>query len=210
MNTILYLGDAISYMRALPDKSVNAIITDPPYGVGIEYSNMFEDTPEYVRKLLVSLIEEGVRIADVVLFPSGKFENELWLMQNYPPRWRICWYKGAQSTASPIGFCDWEMIMVYGENVYRFVHDYMPVRTTPANNGHPCPKDVHWATWLVNKFTKKGDIVFDPFMGSGTTGVACAQLGREFIGCEIEPKYYDIASKRIEKAKRQLTFGFSV
>lgn len=201
---ILHLGNSIDLMRDMRSKSVDAIITDPPYGVGIEYSDLFEDTSEYVRDLLSVLITEGQRIAKVVLFPSGRYENELWLMQNFPPVWRICWYKGAQSTASPIGFSDWEMIMVYGSDVHRYVHDYMPVRTRAADNGHPCPKDIHWATWLISKFTNKGDTILDPFMGSGTTGSACMQLDRKFIGCEIEPKYYALAEENIRLSESQL------
>jgi site-specific DNA-methyltransferase (adenine-specific) len=200
----LYLGDCLEYMKSMPDKSVDAVITDPPYGVGIEYSDLFDDTPDYARNLMSALVIEGQRIAKVVLFPSGKFENELWLMQNFPPIWRMCWYKGAQSTASAIGFSDWEMIMVYGSDVFRYAHDYMAVRTRPADNGHPCPKDIHWATWLINKFTDEGNTIFDPFMGSGTTGVACMQLGRNFIGCEIDPDYYAIAEKHIKQAAAQM------
>lgn len=199
----LYLGDCIKYMKSMPDNSIDAVITDPPYGVGIPYSGLFDDTPEYARELITCLINEGRRISKVTLFPSGKYENELWVMKNYPPDWRICWYKGAQSTASPIGFSDWEMIFVYGKDIFRYLHDYMAVRTTKADNGHPCPKDVRWATWLIGKFTKPRDIIFDPFMGSGTTGVAALQLGRRFVGCEIEPLYFDISKKRIESASNQ-------
>jgi DNA modification methylase len=200
----LFCGDCRNILPTIPDQSAAAIITDPPYGVGIEYSNLFSDTPEYVRSLLPVLINEGERLAKAILFPSGKYENELWIMQNYPPKWRMCWYKGAQSTASPIGYSDWEMIFVYGKDVFRFAHDYMPVRTRPANNGHPCPKDVHWATWLINKFTKPGELIIDPMMGSGTTGVAAVQLGRRFIGIEIDPIYYALSEKRIKEAQQQL------
>jgi DNA modification methylase len=203
----LHLGDCLEILPTLEAGSVDAVITDPPYGVGIEYSDLFSDTPDYVRSLLPTVIKEGERIAKVVLFPSGKFDNELWLMQNFPPIWRMCWYKGAQSTASPIGFSDWEMIMVYGQNVHRYIHDFMPVKTRPATNGHPCPKDEKWATWLIHKFTNEGDTILDPFMGSGTTGVACMQTNRSFIGIEIEEKYFKIAEKRIREAKMQLTLG---
>ena len=58
----------------------------------------------------------------------------------------------------------------------------------------------------MNQFTDPGETVLDPFMGSGTTGVACAKLGRKFIGIEIEPKYFDIACKRIEEAYSQGDF----
>lgn len=57
--------------------------------------------------------------------------------------------------------------------------------------------------WCIELITQPGDTVFDPFMGSGTTGVACMQLGRNFIGCEIDPTYYAIASRRIRDAAAQ-------
>lgn len=56
---------------------------------------------------------------------------------------------------------------------------------------------------LLNDFTKPEIVVLDPFMGSGTTGVACMNLGRKFIGIELEEKYFDIACERIENAQRQ-------
>jgi DNA modification methylase len=59
---------------------------------------------------------------------------------------------------------------------------------------------------IIADFTKPEQTILDPFMGSGTTGVAAVQLGRNFIGCEIEPAYFDIACKRIEDAQRQGDF----
>ena len=67
---------------------------------------------------------------------------------------------------------------------------------------HPTQKPVALMRWCIEFFPLAGTIL-DPFMGSGTTGVACAKLGRKFIGIEIEPKYFDIACKRIEEAYRQ-------
>jgi DNA modification methylase len=72
-------------------------------------------------------------------------------------------------------------------------------------SGHPTEKPVHlMAEYIINS-SQRGETVLDPFMGSGTTGVACMQLGRKFIGIEIEPKYFDIACERIENAQRQET-----
>lgn len=56
---------------------------------------------------------------------------------------------------------------------------------------------------MIKDFSDNGDLVIDPFMGSGTTGVACVQMGRKFIGIEIDPGYFEIACKRIEAAQRQ-------
>jgi site-specific DNA-methyltransferase (adenine-specific)/modification methylase len=68
---------------------------------------------------------------------------------------------------------------------------------------HPCPRKIEHVSWCVNQFTEPEDVTLDPFMGSGTTGVACANLGRRFIGIEIEPKYFDIACRRIADAYKQ-------
>jgi site-specific DNA-methyltransferase (adenine-specific) len=66
---------------------------------------------------------------------------------------------------------------------------------------HPTEKPVGIMQWCIEK--TDAEVILDPFMGSGTTGVACARLGRRFIGCEIEEKYFDIACRRIEAAQRQ-------
>ena len=77
------------------------------------------------------------------------------------------------------------------------------VTESAQKNGHPCPKPQKAWTWLVDKVASPTSTVLDPFMGSGTTGVACANLGRKFIGIEIERKYFDIACERIEAAYAQ-------
>jgi site-specific DNA-methyltransferase (adenine-specific) len=69
--------------------------------------------------------------------------------------------------------------------------------------GHPSQKPIRLLRVLVSNFTNPTDTILDPFMGSGTTGVACAQLGRKFIGIEIDPDYFEIARKRIETAYAQ-------
>ena len=68
---------------------------------------------------------------------------------------------------------------------------------------HPTEKPVSLMREIVGLFSDEGQTILDPFMGSGTTGVACAKMGRSFIGVEIEPKYFDIACRRIEQAQRQ-------
>jgi len=70
-------------------------------------------------------------------------------------------------------------------------------------NGHPTQKPLGVMEWSIGQLPSDATTILDPFMGSGTTGVACANLGRRFIGIEIEPKYYDIARKRISDAYAQ-------
>ncbi len=71
------------------------------------------------------------------------------------------------------------------------------------DTGHPTTKPLRWMLWAIALGTEEGDVVFDPFMGSGTTGVACVKLNRNFIGIELDPIYFAIAKKRIEDAQRQ-------
>jgi DNA modification methylase len=75
---------------------------------------------------------------------------------------------------------------------------------------HPCPRKLDHVKWLVHQFTSPDDIVLDPFMGSGTTGVACMEMEhrRRFIGIEINEKYFDTACKRIETAASQKNLDF--
>jgi site-specific DNA-methyltransferase (adenine-specific) len=85
------------------------------------------------------------------------------------------------------------------------------VFTHPTNNAdrdgeHPTEKPLALMRELVGLFSNAGELVLDPFMGSGTTGAACARLGRRFIGIEINPRYFDIACRRIEEAQRQGDF----
>lgn len=76
-------------------------------------------------------------------------------------------------------------------------------KNTPGGSVHPTQKPLPLLQELVGLFSSPGDTVLDPFMGSGTTGVACAKLGRKFIGIELEEKYFDIACERIQKAYDQ-------
>lgn len=70
-------------------------------------------------------------------------------------------------------------------------------------NGHPCSRAIEHFDWLMRWHTEDGDTVIDPFMGSGTTGVAAVRAGRKFVGIEIEPKYFEIACRRLEEAQQQ-------
>jgi len=82
----------------------------------------------------------------------------------------------------------------------------MGSKSGPRQNFHPTVKPVHLMSWLVRLVSKEGDTVLDPFMGSGTTGVACKKLNRNFIGIEIEEEYIKIAEARLWDSSQQLTF----
>ena len=84
--------------------------------------------------------------------------------------------------------------MLHPGSVLFFKHD----RGNNQKGLHPTMKPLALMEWLVKTYTNEGDTVIDPFMGSGTTGLACARLNRKFIGIELEPEYYKMAIERIE------------
>jgi len=97
-----------------------------------------------------------------------------------------------------------------GSKAYCVFRHYLINSTVAASytgdkfTGHPSQKPVKLLIELLEKFTNSDNLVFDPFMGSGTTGVACARTGRRFVGCEIDEEYFDIAVKRIKQEQMQM------
>jgi DNA modification methylase len=122
----------------------------------------------------------------------------------------IAWTKQNNCSRNYIGktsgFQTWEPILVYGKAKKCVLRDSVdvPISQQADTGNHPCPKPIKLLRWIVENFTEVGDTVLDPFTGSGTTGVASVQLERSFIGCEIDPGYYAIAKKRIERARDEV------
>ena len=189
-------GDCLEVMKGIPDKAIDLIVTDPPYGVNLAYET-YDDTEENWFKMFSSLIPEIIRISKMAILPSCQIKRLPWIYQNFPPDWLICWYKGSTGCASFVGFNDWEPLLVYGKNKGVCMHDYFQSQPDPFKSHHPCPKSVSWAKWLVLRASKESDIVLDPFLGSGTTAVACKELNRQYIGIEMNPKYIEIAQRRL-------------
>lgn len=213
-NATLYLGDCREILPTLP--KVDAVITDPPYGIGFKYESHIDsaaDYPEFITKRISAsrtLCNEGAFCA---WFQAMK--NVALFHDWFPDGWRI--YAAAKNfvqmrdCAMQYAFdpvvCWWEAGKPFksGRGRDYFVADTASVISNPANleKGHPAPRPLDQMRELVGCFANPKGIVLDPFMGSGTTGVACAQLGRKFIGIEIDPKYFDIAVERITNAYRQ-------
>ena len=209
---VLHLGDCRDILPTLP--KVDAVVTDPPYGVRLgnkpsalgktAYAS-FEDTPDNVASVCVPIIVSCVeRFGRVVLTPGVK---NLFL---YPrPNHIGSFYYPSGAGCNSWGFSCWQPILYYGKDPYGGKGsrpDSKESCEAAEQNGHPCPKPIGQMKWLVGRATLPGETVFDPFMGSGTTGVACVQMDRNFVGCELEPAYFDIACKRIEDAQRQGDF----
>lgn len=205
----LYCGDCLEILPTLP--KVDAVVTDPPYDVGFKgkrtkhtASDSYAGTGGYiggdsaVGPIAVPL---ALLIADRgVVFPGNR------LAFHYPKPYEIgCVYCPSGAGLGRWGFTVFHPILFYGKGLKHTRQGPSGFESFAISeeNGHPCPKPIEWMMWAVNKSTNCGESVLDPLMGSGTTGVACANLGRKFIGIEIERKYFDIACERIEAAYAQ-------
>lgn len=210
----LYLGDCRDILPTLP--KVNATFADPPYGINYRGSatiwvkdaehmyESFDDTPENVETVCVPSVVTCINMSDCVALTPGIRCARLYPM---PVAEGVIWYP-AGANSGPFGFVTHQPIYYYGACPYlRTGKGRRPTGfeafDAAEKNGHPCPKPIRQMHWLVTRISFHGHTVLDPFMGSGTTGVACAQLGRKFIGIEREPKYFDIACRRIEQAYAQ-------
>lgn len=200
--------DCIEFLRTLPDKSVDAVVTDPPYGVGLKY-NSFDDSKENVFELAKAWLPEAIRVAKIVAFTPGKGSERL-----YPePTWTLGW-----AMPSGGGYCSWGFqcyhpIMVYGKCPYLQNRlgarpDTFFPKSCKASTGkdeHPCAKPLNVMEWLISRVDPTGKAtILDPFTGSGTTGIACIKTGRNFIGCELDAGYCDIARRRCKEAEESV------
>ena len=193
----LILGDCREVLPTLG--KVNVAITDPPYGVGFKYAN-HDDSREGYAEWCADWFAALRLVSDRIAISCGISNLQMWPS----PDWTLCWHKPASMGRCHVGFNNWEPVIFYGRAPRQIVDVFRaPITPDPALGGHPCPKPVGWATALVDALSAEGETILDPFMGSGTTGVACVKLGRKFIGIEIDPGYFDIACKRISEAYRQ-------
>lgn len=201
----LYHGDCLEILPTLP--KVDAVITDPPYGIGIARAknrgkgNLAAPT-EYEESAWDDrpLSAEGLR----VVLSAGRWAC-IW-GGNYfacmPSRTWLVWDKMLRGQDMADCELAWTNFTGKGVRLNRHMWAGFFRDGDDPRGVHPAQKPEAIMAWSI-KQAPKADSVLDPFMGSGTTGVACAQLGRKFIGIEIERKYFDIACERIDNAYRQ-------
>lgn len=199
----LYLGDCRDILPTLG--KVDAVVTDPPYGIGIDgQKRSISANPKHNRKEHEFLGWDTERphqeIFDL-MFGCSK-DQIIWggnyFVGNLPPKkgWLV-WDKGQHG-------------LTMSDAELAFTSSDKPLRVKVMNRAelqrdetqHPTQKPVKLMKWCLD-FLPDAMSILDPFMGRGTTGVASVQMGRDFIGIEREPKYFDIACKRIEDAQRQ-------
>ncbi|MCP4539852.1 MAG: site-specific DNA-methyltransferase [Chloroflexi bacterium] len=198
----LYHGDCLDVLRELPAGSIDAVVTDPPYGIkraaekdtNGRLSN-WAQAPNYGvstwdNETCDEGIAEAVRVSRQAVVFGGNFYD-------LPPT--SCWLVwDKMNGVSDFADCELAWTNLKGAvRLKRYMWNGMIRENREPRGDHPTQKPVPIMAWAVGFTT---GTVCDPFMGSGTTGVAAVNLGRAFIGVELERKYFEIAVERIRQA----------
>ena len=209
----LYLGDCREILPALP--KVDAVVTDPPYGIGEAGGNAAkrQRQPGGASKALADQ-----RTYDALSWDDEPIPADVMAQVRSAGRWNVifggnyyecppasCWLVWDKENGDN-DFADCELAWTNIPRAVRRIR-YMwngMLRAHGEPRGdHPTQKPVGVMKWAIGHVPDPAETILDPFMGSGTTGVAAVQMGKQFVGIEREPKYFDIACKRIEDAQRQ-------
>ena len=193
----LHNGDCLEY--DIPPFDV--AIVDPPYGTGErlrvdgEFVNTIQEWDVWDTRWLDRL--KGYPLAFFCppqrIGEGMKYANRLlaWISANPIAKSGVSPRYGIQS------------ILARGPFPVNYGLDWFMYRSNIQTPDHPHQKPLPVMKWLIETMSKPNDVIFDPFMGSGSTGVAALQMGRRFVGCEISPEYFAIAQKRIKSAALQ-------
>ena len=217
-------GDCLELMKDIPDGSVDLVLTDPPYMIATVGAGIYKRADkQYVKELGgikdgfdEKVLDEICRVMkkiNVYFFCSQKQIIPLidYFVKKKNCNWNILsWHK-----SNPVPVCrnkyltDTEFILffrekgvkIYGEYETKFTYYVTPLNQKDKKQyGHPTIKPIKILQNLIVNSTLKNGVVLDCFMGSGSTGVACVNTNRRFIGIELDDKYFEIAKQRIDAA----------
>ena len=228
MQVNLYNGDCLEILKNIPDKSVDLVVTDPPYekkgngcycgGGAFGSTNRTYHSDLDNKNLLNGIdnayLDELVRVMKKVNIYIWCNKEQLLQYMEYFKDYNmelLTWHKtNPTPTCNNKYLSDTEYLLFFREKGVKIYGSYATKRkyyVTPTNKedkdryGHPTIKPLDIIQNLIINSSKEGDTILDCFMGSGTTGVACVNTGRKFIGMELDKQYFNIAQDRINNAK---------
>jgi len=234
-NCQLILGDSSDHIKKLPSKSVDLILTDPPYNLGLYSTGNIKvawrkdfnnDVAEWDKNGFIpsDWVDDFVRILSpkgtIFAFTTynllGKwhaafdpifdtFQFVVWHKTNPTPKFR----RAGFLNSCELVVCMWNKGHTWNFTKQSEMHNFIE---SPICMGkeriqkpfHPTQKPIRILKHLINIASNPGDVICDPFMGVGSTGVAAIELNRRFIGIEIDPLYFEAAERRIETASQKL------
>jgi DNA modification methylase len=215
-NIVLFEGDVLDVTAWLATRenwpSQVITVTDPPYNVGMDYGPEVDDNREL--DVYMNWTDAWFQAVPrpLVLTP-GVVNFEMWAAYIEWPTAIIPWLKPNQSSPSNLGgFNVWEPVLLYGKPPNRLGHDaiIMPIGQQAEVQGrrwyggqatkrHPCPKYLPFWLKLIGNVWKPGWTIYDPFVGSGTSALACKRLGIPFVGADIKREYLDLTVERLQQ-----------
>ena len=229
MDSYIKQGDCLELMKEIPDKSIDLVVTDPPYVIETSGGGICDDKSGIVKQFRehdLDSMKDGFSegVLDELCRVMKKINIYLWCSQKQLfPLIRyfvedkkcnfnlITWHK-----TNPVPACgnkyltDTEYclffrekgVKIYGEFSTKFTYYVTPLNQKDKKvYNHPTIKPLDIIQNLVVNSSQGGDIILDPFLGSGTTAVACVNTNRHYIGFELDSQYYDIACKRLDEVE---------
>lgn len=218
-------GDCLNLLKQLPDNSIDLVVTDPPYVIDNKGGGLYtQEDKQYVKQLegikdgfSTEVLDELCRVMKNINIYLWCSQKQLFPLIEYFVEGKKCnfnlitWHK-----TNPIPACgnkyltDTEYclffrekgVKIYGEFSTKFTYYVTPLNQKDKKlYNHPTIKPLDIIQNLVVNSSMEGDLVLDPFLGSGTTAVACVNTNRHYIGFELDPQYYDIACKRLDEVE---------
>lgn len=216
----VYLGDCLDLFNEIPAMTAQAIVTDPPYGINTKSDGSGKLNPwadltnssywyaEWFRRARSRLQLSGcmwscLNWRSLVTFQKAAFDV------GWPIESLLVWDKEWIGPGGSRGLRpSYELVALFANQDFsiddRGLPDVQRFKWSSMKpNGHPAEKPIDLKRFLIDNSSKGGDLIVDPFMGSGTTGEAAVTAGRRFVGFEIDPQWFEIASQRIDNAQRQ-------
>lgn len=204
MDTII-CGDCLELIKNIPDKTIDCIITDPPYGLNKKGIKNDENL-----KLFYDILPECYRVLKddsfFATFFSIKYLPSLFENNPFTYFWQFILYCPNSSVRSPIGFTKYMSCYVFRKGFPRLtrwktdIFKDTPGKMIEPDEGfinHPTPKPKHFIKEIIEMTSIENNIILDPFIGSGSTAVACQKSNRHFVGFEINDEYCKIAKRRL-------------
>lgn len=204
-NATLYRADCFEVLPELHD--IDAVVTDPPFGIGYKYRS-YDDAPAKYHALMTRLVPQCVRITNngSCFVWQSPLRADSW-HRYFPKGWRILAACKLYPERSGRGRClSWDPIIFWsGRSLVRdelprdwHLTELMPWDDACGENPVPCPRPLEQVRYICDSI--QAQTILDPFLGSGTTGVAAILAGKQFVGIEQDPVYFEYACRRIERA----------
>lgn len=205
----IHQGDCIDLMKQIPDKYFDLVITDPPYGINMTANGFggsknadktkYKEVQDWDKQTpSAEVFKEIIRVSkNQIIFGGNYFTDKLPISNCW-----ICWDKRCGVTPERT-YADCELIWTSfkcASRMIRFVWDgFIQDNRNKIKDKryHPTQKPLEVIRNLIERFAKRGDKIFDPFVGSGSILIATKQKGFDFVGCEINKQYIEIANKRL-------------